>query len=50
MKLIHKLNHFFIAEDPEEVSRHDALWFYGSFALMGAIIILVSIMNWVTGV
>lgn len=50
MKLIHKINHFFIAEDPEEVSNHDALWFYGSLSLMTAIVFIVAIMNWVTGV
>ena len=50
MKMIHKLNHFFIAENPEEVTRHDVLWFYGSLGLMASIVFIVAIMNWVTGV
>lgn len=47
-RLFAKLNHFFISDDPEEVSLHDQLWFYIPMALMMLIVMIVMISTLVT--
>lgn len=44
-----KLNHYFIDEDTESVSRHDELWFYGPIAGMMFIVMIVMVSKLVTG-
>lgn len=47
-KLLTKLNHYFIDEDTDSVSRHDELWFYGPIALMMFIVMIVMISTLIT--
>lgn len=47
-QLFTKLNHFFISEDADEITRNDQLWFFGPIALMMLIVMIVMISTLLT--
>lgn len=46
--IIRKLNHFFISENADEITRNDQLWFFGPFILMSFIVLIVMISTLLT--
>ncbi|MGE6488478.1 hypothetical protein [Paenisporosarcina sp. NPDC076898] len=42
MKVIKAINHFFIAEEGEVIHWSDYAWFYGSYSIVFALVLLVA--------